>query len=67
MVHVWQKEYKVIIYEPSIDTIHGTSKPITESYKFHPSREGTYEMKGRIEYDTVVVPFEYKFIVLPKE
>jgi len=70
-LRVRQQNYSVFISEPKPDTIVGTFEPNkfpqeADAYYFTPQKTGLYSFKCYIEYDTVSVPFEYKFIVLPK-
>jgi hypothetical protein len=62
---VFNKDFTIFISDPIKDTIHGINRPVIESFSFKPLKEGIYDFKGKIEFDSSVIPFEYKFIVLP--
>jgi hypothetical protein len=67
---VFNPSYRVIIISPEKDTIVGSydfKNPQAKGFKYTPDKEGLFTLEGRLEYDTLVVPFEYKFIVLPKD
>lgn len=66
------KDYIITVLEPSSDKITGSFPPKkmprdADTYTYKAKADGMYNFKGRIEYDTFVIPFEYKFIVLPKK
>ncbi|QOI98040.1 MAG: hypothetical protein HRU69_11340 [Flammeovirgaceae bacterium] len=70
-ISVTGRDFKAFITEPSQDTITGKFEPSelpqkTKAYYFEPTVPGLFNFKCRIEYDTISIPFEYKFLVLPK-
>jgi hypothetical protein len=69
---VRKAKYKIIISEPTPATITGSFGPDnfpqkSDGYFYTPVEPGLYNFRCRVEYDTVSVPYEYKFIVLPKQ
>jgi hypothetical protein len=65
-VNVLKKEFTIQIASPK-DTVFKHSGESFERYEFMPTKEGIYDYRGIIEYDSVTVPFEYKFIVVPRK
>lgn len=70
--NIYHQDYKILIESPTIETIKGShivtpGKPRElDSYAFKTKKTGTFTLKGRIEYDTVLIPFEYKYLVTKK-
>jgi hypothetical protein len=66
MINVPKPEFKVTILSPSREIILNDSVDSPKDYSYTPKKEGVYDFNGIIEYDSTVVPFEYKFVVLKK-
>lgn len=64
LLHAVSWKYKVLISSPTEAEIQSDESHKLKEYKFTPEKEGIYEFKGVIEYDSTSVPFEYKFIVI---
>jgi hypothetical protein len=63
----------IIVDKPSYRIVLSSPEQFTDTrqtsweYDFKPEEEGIHEFKGLIEFDSLSIPFEYKFIVLPKK
>ena len=64
-------DYKAVIESPTQIIIEGKGKvaswdepTVMDGYKFKTETTGLFEFKGHFEYDTIVIPFKYKFIVV---
>lgn len=62
--------FRVLIDEPRIETITGIHTPrkspylhVSQLFEFETSKKGILKLKGRIEFDTTSIPFEYKCLV----
>jgi hypothetical protein len=64
-INVAKRSFNIHITEP-LDRLISSSDSTEriKEYHFTPSNEGLHYFRGTIEYDTVKVPFEYKFIVV---
>lgn len=67
LIHVANPDFRITISSPSNAIIMSDEVLEPKRYQFLPSEVGIYDYKGVIEYDSVSVPFEYKFIVVPKK
>jgi hypothetical protein len=65
LINVASPNHKIFIDSPKEEILMDTIGGFTE-YRFRPSSPGTYVYSGRIEYDSITAPFEYKFIVVKK-
>jgi hypothetical protein len=70
-IGVFRGDYKITIDEPENEIIEGTYKEPEKGephealiYKFETVKTGNFNFKGIIEIDTLISPFEYKFIVI---
>lgn len=63
LINVANPNYVVTISSPSNFIIKGDGTYGIRKYNFVPSTPGTFDYKGIIEYDSLRVPFDYKFIV----
>jgi hypothetical protein len=64
-------EYLVVIESPQPDTLYGFHSPKKspylhkfERYVFRPEHIGAYDMRGYIKFDSTIIKFEYKFLVM---
>ncbi len=71
---ILHKNYRITIHEPSFKIIEGSYRRPTpdvirelDEFLFKTDSAGLFEFRGNVEYDTVVIPFVYKFIVLQKK
>ncbi len=65
-INVPKENFKIVISEPSEEVIHSDNIPGAKEYTFMPTSEGIFNFLGTIQYDSLVVPFEYRFIVIEK-
>lgn len=66
LINVTSFKYRVNIKSPSNYVIKSDSTFTMKKYEFMPQDTGIYNFTGRIEYDSLSFPFEYKFIVVSK-
>ena len=74
---VIKPKFKISIEEPRAEVIEGAFKgpdPETKdaskdlhNFVFPTETIGMFRLKGKLEYDSLVVPFEYRFIVIAKQ
>jgi hypothetical protein len=67
---VFNPSYQIIITQPENKIITGSydyKKPEVNGFRYTADKEGMYILKGQLAYDSTIFPFEYKFIVLPKD
>lgn len=62
--------FRVYIDEPRKEFVLGLHTPkkepymhVVQSFEFKTTSGGIFNLKGRIEFDTTSVPFDYKFLV----
>jgi len=70
--HVYRKTFEIEIAEPKMDLIKfyeqkESFKGVGYGFHYKTQREGIFTFKGEIRYDSIVSPFEWKFIVVPIE
>ena len=70
---IFHEKFRILVNTPRKEIIEGSysgpepGKPYELlMFKYEANRGGTYILSGQIEYDTTVVPFEYKFLVVEK-
>ncbi len=66
-INVPKDGFRITITSPTNEIIIDDDKSGAKAYHYKAVREGTYDFRGQIEYDTVTFPFEYKFIVRAKK
>jgi hypothetical protein len=68
-IYVTNPKHKIVITSPTQEVIssEGERGNPSKGYSYKTEKEGVYDFKGTIEYDTIVAPFEYKFIVVKKD
>lgn len=63
-INVAKQNYKVIVAEPSPDTLVSDGTYGFKEYRYSPREEKVYDFRGVVEFDTTSIPFHYKFIVV---
>lgn len=58
-IKISSPEAKIISRENNIDR-----KNESTQYIYHPTHTGLYDYSGTIEFDSLIVPFSYRFIVV---
>ncbi len=66
-INIPKDSYRITITSPTTEIITRDGAHEAKVYHYKTAREGTYDFRGQIEYDTVIFPFEYKFIVRAKK
>lgn len=63
---VTSPSYKIKITYPEPREFVSSADHKSNIYTFLPKKEGVYDYRGTIEFDSTVAQFEYKFIVIEK-
>jgi len=64
LISIPKSDWKVTVTSPSDTLIFSGGESSLKNYLFKPKVEGVYDYRGIIEYDSIKVPFDYKFIVV---
>lgn len=66
-VGVFKSDIEIKVSNPIFQQVVSENSDSTiREFQFSPKSVGVYNFEGEITYDTVVVPFQYKFIVSDK-
>ena len=66
MINVPKPEFEIKITEPVAQVFEGNNLHQMEDYQYTATSEGLHSFAGTIKYDSVEVPFLYKFIVIKR-
>jgi hypothetical protein len=69
---IFEDEFEIAINEPTRVTLTKVDQPKIETerpflYRFKASKTGVYNFKGEFRYDSIVLPIEWRFIVVDRD